>query len=544
MLTLPSAASLRRRHNFLNVTHLGIEMQAGVCDNHGAKPQKEEDRMSRQHVLFALALAAVMLVAAACAPGVPDASKSIARGQIESGNIVPSEQLRVAEYLQYYKQNFPAPVNSTLGLDLRLGNRQVPVEGGTAWLQIGIAAKNADAADIAPLNLALVIDTSGSMNSPEKMPYVKQSLKIFLRSLAANDIVSIITFSTNARVFVPAQKVGDGSWIESAVARLEPDASTNLYDGLMTGFREAERNFDIRRNNRVILLTDGIANVGITDPDRIAADARAYNDRGIYLSTIGLGKDFNDMLLSTLARQGKGGYHFVDSAQEMDKVFHQEVIGLFQKAASDVSIVILPDPSVRVEGLTGYEARPPSGTMQVRLQDMSTGDTQVVLARLSVSSGSSGRRNIATVELHYRDLFSRRDETATQAILAEANRVFNYDPTRDVEVLRNVTIQRNAEGLKEIDRLYKAQRYQDAWQVAYRLEQDLRAVARLTGDAQMVQDADLMREYQDTLAKWVQYQTGRPPQPRERGSGYESDPPIRGGRQVLPTPSLTTIEIR
>lgn len=500
--------------------------------------------MSKQLVFFALVLVAVILVAAACAPGVPDASKSIARGQIESGNIVPAEQLRVAEYLQYYKQNFPAPINSTLGLDLRLGNPQVPVEGGTAWLQIGIAAKNADAADIAPLNLALVIDTSGSMNSPEKMPYVKQSLKIFLRSLAANDIVSIITFSTNARVVVPAQKVGDGSWIESAVARLEPDATTNLYDGLMTGFREVEQNFDIRRNNRVILLTDGIANVGITDPDRIAADARAYNDRGIYLSTIGLGREFNDMLLSTLARQGRGGYHFVDSAQEMDKVFRQEVIGLFQKAASDVSIVILPDPAVRVEALTGYDARPPSGPVQVKLQDMSTGDTQVVLARLGMSSGPSGRRNIATVELHYRDLFSRRDETATQTIFAEANRVFNYDSTRDVEVLRNVTLQRTAEGLKEIDRLYKAQRYQEAWQVAYRLEQDLRAVARLTGEAQMVQDADLMRKYQDTLAKWVQYQTGRPPQLRESGSGYESDQPIRGGRQVLPTPSLTTIEIK
>lgn len=489
-------------------------------------------------------LIVVAVYAAACAPA--PAPKAIARQQIESGNIVPSEVLRVADYMSYYKQNFPAPANSTLGLDLRLGNAQVPVEGGTVWLQIGIAAKNANAADIAPLNLALVIDTSGSMNSPEKMPFVKQSLKIFLRSLAANDIVSIVTFSTDARTLVPAQKVGDGAWIETAVNRLEPDQNTNLYDGLMVGFREVERNYDVRRNNRVIMLTDGIANVGVTDPDQIARDARKYNDRGIYLATVGLGKDINDALLSNLAHQGKGGYYFIDSAQEMDKVFRQEVVSMFQKAASDVAIVIRPDASVRVESLTGYDTRPPAGVLQVKLQDMATGDTGIVLARLTVASGGLGRRNIAAVELHYRDLFSQRDETLTQTILADGSRVGNYDPTRDVEVLRNVTIQKSAEGMKQIDQLYKAQRYQEAWDIAYLLEQELRTVARLTGEQQMVQDADLMRKYQDTLGKWVQYQTGRPPQLRENGvSGSALDPqPERGGRQLLPTPTMTTIEIR
>lgn len=499
--------------------------------------------MPKRHILFALVLAIVTLIVTACAAP-SDASKSIARGNIESGNIVPSEQLRVAEYLQYYKQNFPPPVNSTLGLDLRLGNPQVPVEGGTAWLQIGIAAKTAEGGDIAPLNLALVIDTSGSMDTPEKMPYVKQSLKIFLHSLASNDIVSIVIFSTNARVLAPAKKVGDGSWIESAVNELRPDSSTNLYDGLMLGFREVERNFDVRRNNRVILLTDGIANTGVTDPNQIATDARAYNDRGIYLSTIGLGRDFNDSLLSTLARQGKGGYHFVDSAQEMDKVFRQEVVGLMQKAASDVSVTIRPDPSVQVESLTGYDSRPTAGPIQVKLQDMGTNDTQVILARLNVGAGSSGRRLIAGIELRYRDLFSQRDQTMTQTIFADASRVSSYDPTRDVEVLRNVTIQRTAEGLKQIDQYYRSQRYQQAWDLAYQIEQDLRTVARLTSESQMVQDADMMRKYQDTLAKWVQYQTGRPPQYRDTGGGYNADPSPRSGRQVLPTPSLTTIEVK
>jgi hypothetical protein len=460
-----------------------------------------------------------------------DASKAISRSQIESGQIVPAQELRVAEYLQYYKQNFPAPVNTTLGLDLRLGNTQVPTDGGIAWLQIGLQARLAAMDDIAPLNLALVIDRSGSMDSPEKMPYLKQSLRVFLRSLAANDIVAIVVFNEAAQVIVPAAKVSDGSWIDGAIARITPGGNTNVYDGLMTGFREVDRNYDVRRNNRVILLTDGLANTGTTDPNRIAADARVYNDKGIFLSTIGLGKDFNDPLLSQLATQGKGGYHYIDSAEEMDKVFRKEVSGLMQKAATDVSVTIRPDASVRVDSLTGFDGQPPTGPIQVRLQDMGTGDSQVVLARLAVSSSSSGRHAIAAVDLKYQDLFSKRSETITQNIYAEASRVSGYNPTWDVEVLRNVTIQSTAQGLKDIDRLYRAQRYQEAWNTAYRLEQDLRSVARLTNDVQMTKDADLMRTYQGTLAQWVQRQTGRSPQAPE-SSGIES-----GGTTRFPTPT-------
>jgi hypothetical protein len=114
---------------------------------------------------------------------------------------------------------------------------------------------------------------------------------------------------------------------------------------------------------------------------------------------------------------------------------------------------------------------------------------------------------------------------------------------REVALLRNVTIQRTAEGLKQIANLYTTQRYQEAWGIAYRLEQDLRRVARLTNENQMVQDADMMRKYEDTLSKWVQKQTDRSPQtPLPSSGGVASDPPIRG-REATPYP-VPTIEIR
>jgi len=383
-----------------------------------------------------------------------------------------------------------------------------------------------------------VIDRSGSMDSPEKMPYLKRSLRVFLQSLAANDIVSIVAYSTEPEVIVPAREVGDGAWIDQAIARLEPQGSTNLHGGLMLGFREVDRHFDVRRNNRVILLTDGIANAGVTDADRIAADAAEYNQRGIYLSTIGLGRDFNDALLSRLAIQGQGAYHFIDSAEEMDKVFRKDVLGLVQKVAGDVSVLLSPGDGVRLVGLTGYEGQPPAGPVEVRLRDMGTGDSQVVLAQLDVAPGRAGRRLLAEVELRYTDLFANRQATATSAAYADAGAAESYDSLWDLEVLRNVTIQRTAEGLKEIDRLYRSARYREAWDLAYRSEQDLRRVASLTNEEQMAKDADLMRQYQETLAGWVESQTGSQPAPEDR----ELQPTrFYRGRDATPAPRVLDI---
>lgn len=486
-----------------------------------------------------LVFSVLLLVLGACSSA-EDASKAISRSVIESGGIVPAEQLRVAEYLGYYKQNFPPPIDSTLGLDLRLGNIQIPASGGEAYLQIGIAARAAEAEDIAPLNLAIVIDRSGSMDTAEKMPFVKESLRIFLRSLATNDFVSLVAFSDDSEVLVSSRKVGNGDWIENAVQKLRPGGRTNLHAGMISGFKEVERNFDIRRNNRVILLTDGIANQGVQNAARIASEARSYNDKGIYLSTIGLGRDFNDALLSELARQGKGGYHFIDSAQEMDKVFRSEVSGLIQKSASDVFLVIRPGPSVSIQSVTGYENQPPAGSFQIRMQDMGTGDTQVSLVRFNIGSGPRGPRQIATVELRYNDVFSTRDESTAMAVFADASQLGYYDPLWDTEVLRNVTIQRTAEAIREIDRLYSGNRYQEAWDLAYRSEQELRTVARINYEEQLIQDANLMRKYQDTIAQWVQYQTGTAPQSSDI-AGFER--PTRG-RDSSSTERIPVIEPR
>ena len=493
----------------------------------------------RTATLIVLCLAG-LLPLAGCASAV-DASRAYSRGAINSGLIVPAESIRIHEYLNHYEQRFPEPTDQPLGLDVRVGNPSLPVTGGDLYIQIGVQAWRSGSEERTPMNLALVLDASGSMSDPQKMPFLKQSLMVFLQELRPDDRVAIVAYNDEAVLLRSIDEVGGGPWIPGIIERLEPGGRTNLQAGLMMGLQEVERSFDLRRNNRVILLTDGIANVGVTDPDRIAADALAYNQRGINVSTIGLGLDMNDALLSTLAHQGQGAYHFVDSAQEMDKVFRQEVEGLLEKVASDVRASIEVYPGLSLTMITGMDGAPPAQGAEVLLQDMGAGDSQVVLARLRAGSVPFGAQTVARVTLGYFDIFAQTFRETETEIQEEVTGASDYDPLWDVEVRRSVTIVRSAETLRTIDGLCQQGRYQAAWQEAAKMEHELREVAVMAGDPQLIEDADLFRRYQLTLAEAL----GQDPAAEDGAPWLEGAGATPGwGSEPLLETALPTVEVR
>lgn len=483
---------------------------------------------TRRTLLFVL----IALLVSGCSAA-QDASKVISRAAIERGAIVPAENVRVHEYLNYYEQRFPEPQDHAIGLDLRVGNTQVPCSGGEVWLQIGLQARHIEQTTRTPLNLALVLDTSGSMDSYDKMPYLKDSLHVFLASLQPDDIVAIIGYDSTAYRIRRAQPVGDGDWIEKAVNRLQPQGGTNLHGGMMMGFEEVERTFDLRRNNRVLLLTDGRANQGETLSTRIAADALAYNEKGIYLSTIGLGYDLDDDLLHTLAEQGQGAYHFIDSAQEMDKVFRQEAAGLVQRQANDVRVRIVPLPGTTIQFISGYEGRPPSSGAELQLQSMGAGDSQVVMVQMHVEPSGSDDLMLASVVVEYEDAFAQAEREIGGSVQLHTTDLAQVDPLSDIEVRRNATIVRMAQVLKEIDTLFNQGAHYEAWQAAKAMENELRRVADLAADPQMVQDADLFQRYQMTLVSALGYdpesdyqhetEIGEDGQSQRWGNGIQDD---------------------
>ena len=188
-------------------------------------------------------------------------------------------------------------------------------------LQIGFTtAEVNERTDLRPLNLVLVIDKSGSMAESDKMSRVKESLHTMLGKLRADDIVSIVAFDTTAQVLHPACPIGDGYALRRAIDCLTPNGGTNLHSGLMLGYREARKYFRAGATNRVIMLTDGIANQGVTDPGRIAAESSEFNGQGI---------DLSDHRCRTRSQQRspahpralrRGLYHFIADYNDINKV--------------------------------------------------------------------------------------------------------------------------------------------------------------------------------------------------------------------------------
>src|SRR5262245_11102494 len=255
--------------------------------------------------------------------GVSSAAAARTRYMSELGQIPTSREVAVEEFINYHQHQIGRPrVGEAVAMDLRWGNDRLSGVNGEAILQIGFSTALAnDRQDLRPVNLALVIDKCGSMADVDKMSRVKSALLTLVSQLRDTDMLSIVVFDTEAQVLLPAQRLGDRRTVRRLIGEIEPDGSTNMHAGLMLGYREARKNYRKDATNRVILLTDGIANQGVIAPEKIARDSLRFNDEGIDLSTIGVGLDLNKDLLRQLAKSGRGLFHFVEDGEDIEKVF-------------------------------------------------------------------------------------------------------------------------------------------------------------------------------------------------------------------------------
>jgi len=372
------------------------------------------------------------------------------------------EEIAVEEFVNYHKHRLPLPKSGqAVAMDTRWGNAEISRSQREAVLQIGFTtAEVNERTDLRPLNLVLVIDKSGSMADDDKMSRVKESLRTMLTKLRPEDIISIVAFDSSAQVLHPAHSIGNGDNVRHAIDCLVPDGSTNLHAGLMLGYAEARKYFRAGATNRVILLTDGIANKGITTPSFIAQDSAAQNAQGIDLSTIGVGLELNNELLRTLARSGRGLYHFISDYKDIDKVFVNEVQSLISSVAKDVQVRIEYGPGLRLEKIYGYQPVYANGKISITLDDMNNGLTQVVMAKFRTDS--VGNTLPVKVRLSYFDVKRKcRVEEVQDLQLVRAER----DPSdllADVEVKKNYTIAELADSLFAMTGLARSGNYSQA----------------------------------------------------------------------------------
>ena len=331
-----------------------------------------------------VSFASLMIVGLSpCGPVVcaQDGVSSFSMGLSRAGLIPQIKDIRVEEFINYHRHEIPLPVgNERVRLDMRWHR----LDGDRAFVQVGLATPRAlDPERMTPLNLVLVIDRSGSM-SGDRIAIVKKSLLSLIERLRPTDRVAIVGFSDEACVELGACHKTRQTEIRNAINRIEAGGSTNLYAGLMLGYEQARQHFDQGRTNRVILLTDGIANVGTTDAEEISTHSRVFNQQGISLSTIGLGQDLNQELLRELADAGHGLIHFVSDAEDIEKSFVKELDSLLSPAARKVRLTI-ESATAQPSKIFGYEANHRNGAPDFRLDDMNSGATQIVLSEWLLS---------------------------------------------------------------------------------------------------------------------------------------------------------------
>jgi Ca-activated chloride channel family protein len=287
---------------------------------------------------------------------VDTASYSLARAYIERGALPPPEMVRVEEFVNAFDYAYQRPAQ-TFGITV--DGVPAPNGAGTQIVRVGIQGMEIDSGQRDPAVLTFVIDVSGSMQEPNRLPLVKESLRLLVEELREGDKVGIVVYGSRARVLLEHTPASDRERILSAIDSLGDEGSTNVEEGLRLGYDQAGRAFQRGASNRVILASDGVANVGATGPEAILRVIRDRAAQGVYLTTVGFGMgDFNDQLMEQLANDGNGSYAYVDDLDEARRIFVENLTGTLQVIAKDAKVQVVFNPAVVSQyRLLGYENR-------------------------------------------------------------------------------------------------------------------------------------------------------------------------------------------
>ena len=290
---------------------------------------------------------------------VDTASYSYVRRMLTSGILPEPDAVRIEELINYFPYDYPAADSAAEPFKPSIAIMPTPWNDKTELLRIGIKGYEPPAADIKPANLVFLVDTSGSMDEPDKLPLLKRALSLLVDRMGDKDTVSIVAYAGSAGVVLEPTHADQKAKILTALDNLSPSGSTAGAEGIALAYQLAEQSRIADGTNRVILATDGDFNVGIDDPDALKTFIAQKRDTGITLSVLGFGQgNLDDATMQALAQNGNGNASYIDSFKEARKVLVNEVGGTLTTIAQDVKIQVEFNPATVSEyRLIGYESR-------------------------------------------------------------------------------------------------------------------------------------------------------------------------------------------
>jgi Ca-activated chloride channel family protein len=355
---------------------------------------------------------------------VDTASYTIAQRYITDGNRPDPASVRVEEWVNAFDQGYRAPADDDFAVMVDGGPTPF-FEDDEILVRIGLQARAVRARAREDASLTFVIDTSGSMEREGRLELVKAALRILVDQLDPNDRVAVISFGQDARLVLRSTSARDRDAILGAIDELEPDGSTNLAAGLRLGYEQARQSLTENGIDRVILASDGVANVGLTDADEILGRIRDDAAAGIELVSVGVGMgNYNDALLEQLADQGDGFYAYVNGIDEARTLFRDELTSTLQTVALDARAQVEFDPDlVAAYRLVGYENRAIDDHAftdpGVDAGAIGAGHTVTALYAIRLRDGVDEGDRLATVRVRWADPDNGRSRELARDITGE-----------------------------------------------------------------------------------------------------------------------------
>jgi len=365
-------------------------LEANAFTNYGVRPfvSTDQDNLST----FAL--------------DVDTGSYVVARRWLTEGVLPPADSVRVEEYLNAFDYAYDAPRS---GLSISVDGGPSPFVADNVLVRVGVQAERVADAERPNAALTFVIDTSGSMDRDDRLGLVKDALAELVDELDDDDTVAIAIYDDSSTVILEPTPAREERAILSAINDLRPGGSTNLQSGLETGYALAEEAFIEGGINRVILASDGVANAGIVDPERLSEDITNRAIGGIQLIAVGFGMgNYNDTTMEQLANRGDGFYAYVDTRDEAERLFEDDLAATAETIARDARIQVEFDSdTVEAYRLIGFENRgvldQDFDNVDVDAGELFSGHSVTAIYELELVDGLSGRDDLGEIALRWQD---------------------------------------------------------------------------------------------------------------------------------------------
>lgn len=352
------------------------------------------------------------------------------------------------------------------------------------------------------VNLAVVLDRSGSM-SGEKLEKAKEAAIEALRRLDRRDLFSLVIYDHTVETVVPAQSAANSEWIESRIRNIRSGGNTALFGGVSQGAAEVRKNIEGRYIHRIILLSDGLANVGPSSPEDLGRLGAGLVKEGISVTTVGVGSDYNEDLMARLSQNSDGNTYFVRSSADLPRIFGAELGDVLSVVANRVNLIIECPEGIKPITIIGREGRIRDRTIELSLNQLYGGQQKFALVEVEIPVGAAGEeRTVAAARVNYVNALTQHAEAD------EANVVTRFtDKPEEAEVSINVAVRkadelnRNATAQEEAIQLADDGRVKEAARALRQSASNLRVAGKKLNEEELIRKAEAIEQQAAAMEK-------------------------------------------